>query len=81
MDRVCPRDFTLLSAHEWGAATYFYCAACHGVLLEHQDVEKIVQSGTHPHIEPLAEEPVFEDGTALCSCSEVRMNDRLASRG
>ena len=73
MDRVCPRDFTLLSAHEWGAATYLYCSTCRGVLLERQDVEKIVQSGTHPRIEPPAEEPVFEDGTALCSCSEVRM--------
>ena len=73
MDRVCPRDFTLLTAHEWGAATYLSCPTCRGVLLERRDAETIVRSGTHPHFERPAEEAVFEDGTALCSCSEVRM--------
>jgi len=43
MGRVCPRDFTLLSAHEWGAATYHFCAACHGVHLERSEVEKIIE--------------------------------------
>lgn len=73
MDRVCPRDFTLLSAQKWGAATYLYCSTCRGVMLERPNVEKIVQAGTQPRIERPEEEPVFEDGTAQCSCSEARM--------
>jgi len=73
MDRICPRDFTLLTVHAWGAATYLYCPTCRGVLLERQDVETIVRSGTHPRTDPPAGGAPFEDGTALCSCSEVRM--------
>jgi len=73
MDRVCPRDFHLLTPHEWGAATYLVCPTCHGVLLERAEVEKILRSGTSPPTQEPQEEPVFEDGTALCSCEEVRM--------
>lgn len=73
MDRVCPRDFTLLTAREWGAATYQYCATCHGVLLERSEVEKIVRSGTNPPVLQPRERRTFEEGTALCSCSEATM--------
>lgn len=34
MYRICPRDLSALSAHEWGVATHLLCDTCHGVLLE-----------------------------------------------
>lgn len=73
MDRVCPRDFTLLSSHEWGAATYQHCPTCDGVLLERSEVEKLVQSGAHPPTRRPEKGLSFEDGTALCSCSDATM--------
>jgi Zn-finger nucleic acid-binding protein len=69
MQRVCPRDFGPLTAHEWGAATYLYCESCHGVLLEASELDKMLAYGTHPRLPLPAEEPHFEDGSALCSCS------------
>lgn len=76
MDRICPRDFTLLEARDWGAATYLYCPKCRGVLLERLDMEKIVQSGAAPRIERQeapTEDLDLQDGSALCSCAGVAM--------
>ncbi|MGD2114093.1 MAG: zf-TFIIB domain-containing protein [Acidobacteriota bacterium] len=74
MDRVCPRDFTLLSAREWQGTSYLHCDTCHGVLLERSEVERIVHSGAaHPPTGASIGEATFEDGSAPCSCSDATM--------
>lgn len=72
--RLCPRDFSPLSTHEWGAATFLLCETCHGVLLEATEVKRLLRGGTHPPLREPAAEPTFEDGSALCSCSGVPMS-------
>lgn len=74
MYRLCPRDFSALSPHEWRTTKYLLCDTCHGVLVEPTEVKKLVRSGGQPPLQEPPDEPLFQDGSALCSCSGVPMN-------
>ena len=70
--RLCPRDYGSLLPRGAADVTYWWCEACHGILIDRDQLELLKRSAHRDAERPYSVQCVppsqIHEGTARCSC-------------